>query len=435
MGVKKSFATKLLISRGLTRSGDQAWDFAVPITLLTIFPGQLRLAAIYFLLTQIFLVLLLPRVASLIDSRSRIAAVRIGIGLQLCGVVLGSFSLYTLYLFSQDKLPLSNPSTLLTCAVLIFSGVLSTIGASFMNISIANDLVPSGFTESELSKFNSRLRQVDLLTEVFSPIIAGTILLFATENNPLLGFLIIAAWNIVSFFPEYGFLRSIFQMRPDLVDKSVQVSAIARMPMFKRLSNGWASFFKEPVAPVVAVYALLWLSVLSPHGVLLTVFLKDGWNLPEAIIGTFRGLGALFGLAATLIFPWVVAKFKLIPGARLFLTFQSVSVVLALICFFMGGSVGQMGFLGFILLSRIGLYGFSLGEMQVRQIGIRPEMRGEINGFANGLTALATLMLYLIASLLPTAKEFSVLVVGSCLAVLVATLLFWFWSVRQKVIE
>ena len=138
MGERKSFASKLLVSRGLTRSGDQAWDFAVPITLLAIFPGQIRLAAIYFLLTQIFLVVLLPRVASLIDRSDRVTAVRIGIGLQLCGVVVGTCSLYALYLFSLRSLPLSDPISILFCAALVVSGVLSSIGSSFMNIAIAD---------------------------------------------------------------------------------------------------------------------------------------------------------------------------------------------------------------------------------------------------------------------------------------------------------
>ncbi|MBK8201297.1 MAG: hypothetical protein IPK68_02845 [Bdellovibrionales bacterium] len=76
--------------------------------------------------------------------------------------------------------------------------------------------------------------------------------------------------------------------------------------MFSQIKNGWTSFFREPVSQVVLAYALLWLSVLSPHGVLLTAYLKDGWKLPELTIGIFRGLGAVFGLLATVLFPILV---------------------------------------------------------------------------------------------------------------------------------
>lgn len=59
--MKLPLYNKMLIGRLLTRSGDQAWDFAVPLVLLQIFPGELRIAALYYLLVRIAMVLFLPR--------------------------------------------------------------------------------------------------------------------------------------------------------------------------------------------------------------------------------------------------------------------------------------------------------------------------------------------------------------------------------------
>nr|BFD67504.1 hypothetical protein HAGR004_25260 [Bdellovibrio sp. HAGR004] len=309
---------------------------------------------------------------------------------------------------------------------------MSSFGSSFMDIAIANDLVPSGISEAELTAFNSRFRQVDLFTEVAAPIAAGFLLVMGSSDLPMLGFYLVALWNLISFFPEYGILTSIFHERPDLSEKRIVVSKSAKVSFLKKLTGGWRSFFREPVALVVAAYAILWLSVLSPHGVLLTAFLKDGWKLPEWEIGLFRGLGAVFGLAATVIFPFVEKKIGLIQSSKSFVIYQAITVAIALAFFFSDSRMGQIGFLAFVLLSRIGVYGFGLGEMQIRQLGIRPSVRGEVNGFASALTGIATLGLFASGVLLPSTNDFVYLIIASVVFVILAALVFSFWAWRTK---
>jgi iron-regulated transporter 1 len=217
---------------------------------------------------------------------------------------------------------------------------------------------------------------------------------------------------------------------PQLLSKVVEIGGQTKKTFLQKLTDGWATFFKEPVALAVLAYAILWLSALSPHGVLLTAFLKDGWRLPEWAIGTFRGLGAVFGLAATVIYPRIERKMGVNGGSQIFLAWQSVMLLIALACFFSASLYGQIGFLLLILFSRIGLYGFSLGEMQIRQVGIRSEVRGQVNGFANALTGIATLSLYGAGALLPTTEDFKVLVVGSVASVLIAFAVYSTWIRR-----
>ena len=195
-----------------------------------------------------------------------------------------------------------------------------------------------------------------------------------------------------------------------------------------KLAKGWRSFLKEPIAIVSIAYACLWLSVLSPHGVLLTGFLKDGWSFPEWGIGIFTGLGGLFGLIATISFPKISQSQGPEKTSRFFLGFQLIMVSFSLWCFFQGELPYQIAFLVFILFSRIGLYGFSLGEVQLRQLTIPQEVRGEFNGFASALTAIATLALYGGGTLLPATKDFKYLVSLSVAMVFLAFLLFEYWN-------
>ncbi|MBC7370706.1 MAG: ABC transporter substrate-binding protein [Bdellovibrionaceae bacterium] len=415
--------SKLLLGRLLTRSGDQAWDFAVPLVLLKLFPDQLRIAAFYYFLVRLAGVLILPKLASQIDRMNRFSAAKLGIFLQLVGVILGAASIAGFYFVIHGEL--AAPLAILFIS-LVFGGILANLGSTFMDIAIANDLVPSGLAEAELTSFNSRLRQVDLLTEVGAPVIAG-LLLLVDQPNLLAGFILIALWNVVSFFPELVLLKSVFNERPDLITKKVQTSEQAKTALWSKLTHGWRAFFREPIALAALAYSILWLSVLSPHGVLLTAYLKDGWQLPEWAIGAFRGGGAFFGLIATAIFPWAIRRWGLLNGTRNFIIYQTATVLIALAFFFSGGIAGQVGFLVFILLSRVGLYGFSLGETQIRQVGISPETRGEVNGFASALTGIATLVLYGAGALLPSTQDFQFLVIGSALFVALACAVYLVW--------
>jgi iron-regulated transporter 1 len=168
---------------------------------------------------------------------------------------------------------------------------------------------------------------------------------------------------------------------------------------------------------------------LSPHGVLLAAFLKGGWNISEPLIGLFRGGGALFGLISTWLFPLVLRKMGLIKSSRFFIQFQSLMVILALLCFY---SEYKLGFLVFILFSRIGLYGFSLGETQIRQEGIPEHVRGEINGFASALTSIATICLYGSGAIITSVHDFHILINLSVAVVMLSALIFTIWSLGKR---
>ena len=423
-----SLQYKILLGRLLTRSGDQAWDFAVPIVLLKIFPDQLQVAALYFFIAKLLNVILLPKITSLIDEINRLKAARLGTVFQLIGVFIGVLSIVVLNDLTMGEF-IWTIWPIAAFSLLIVGGLLSSLGSAFMDIAIANDLVPSSLKPEELSTFNSRLRQIDLFTEVTSPVVAGLLLLL---NSPaLFGFYFIAIWNLISFFPELSLIKSVLNNKPDLMLEKKKISEQTKQSILKKLSDGWTSFFKEPIALVALAYSFLWLSVLSPHGVLLTGFLKDGWNMPEWSIGVFRGGGAVFGLLATLAFPWAVKKWGLIQSARNFILYQTLMLIISLGFFYMDGFIGQLGFLVFILFSRVGLYGFSLGEMEIRQLGIHPAVRGKVNGFASALTGIATLFLYAAGTLLPSTNDFRILIVGSVVFVAIGCLTYLVWLGRN----
>lgn len=417
---------KLLFGRLLTRSGDQSWDFVVPFALLHVFPGRLQIAALYYLSVKIGTFLLTTFAGKWIDSSSRRVVVKVGVWSQFVAVLGGIISFLQLDRFvHQTNASFSFPVIVIFLLLCCF-GVLASIGSQITDIAVGNDLVPTLIAEDRLTWFNSWLRRIDLGTEVGAPILAGLIYSVQYQNGHLLGLILIALWNLISFVPEFYLLRNVVD--GSKVEK--QTSGVIEWKDFLRVDLKQALL--SPVFPVMFSYSLLWLSVLSPHGVLLAGYLKDQASLPETEIGLFRGLGALFGLISTLSFPFLAQKIGLIKSSKFHLLSQGFFLVLGLWAFQLNSSYGIYVFLVCVLLSRIGLYGFSNGEFELRQRLIPEAKRGELNSVSYLMTTLATLVLFLVGSLMPSTQDFKYLVYFSVLAVVLANLMFVRWSRGAK---
>ena len=422
---------KLLVSRFLTRMGDQAWDFAVPVSIAFLFPNQLSLVAALFLVTKAGLFLLQPRVAALIDHWSRWRTAVVGIAAQLLSVIC--VALFLLLLVRQPELmsegsELSGLSFALLVAISVGS-ITASLGSGLMDIAVGQDWLPLVIEKRHLSVVNSQMKRVDLLTEVVAPVLAGVVLSMQFDSVPLAGLMCVALWNVLSFVPELILLRSVFLSSRELKAMNVVVAEERTESFLSGLTSGWRQFFSHPIAFSMVAYSCLWLSVLSPHGVLLTSFLKGSWHLSEPVLGIFRGAGAIFGLSATFLFPRIRSRLGVAKTSSLFIQFQAVTVLMALVCFFTEFLSG-FAFLLMILFSRIGLYGFSIGEGEIRQQNIALGSKGKVNGVASSLNSLATLFLFAIGAALPSQEQFYVLVIVSGGSVLVGAVLFHVWMKR-----
>ena len=419
----------IYLSRILTRSGDQAWDFAVPLTLVSMFASGVQAAALYFLSVRMGQVLLAPKIGILVDKWPRIKTIRVGIGTQVTFMLAGVGILYMLS--QKGSREISSTTDILWFSAMIFTGLMSTLGSLITDIAVANDIIPTVVPAENLPTVNARLHQIDLATEVSSPIAAGLMLAASPAHLPLLGFTMIALWNVLSFFPEYRLLQSVLKICPKLQTKKYDAPVTDTTSLGKKLVGGWSAFLRQPAMPSMAAYALLWLSVLSPHGILLAAYLKKGWGISESALGIFRGAGALCGLTATYLYPKYARKFGMVGATRGFILFQAVTVILAVV-FFCTNSDLRYASLCFILLSRIGLYGFSVGEIQIRQLSIAENERGRVNGFASALTSIATLGLYGAGTFYADIDQFHILVYTSGIAVGIAALVFCAWSISPS---
>lgn len=420
----------ILLSRLLTHSGDQAWDFAVPLALIVLFPDNIDIVALYYFMVRLLHMSLVTRVCTLIDQRNRLSAIKGGILVQTLGVALASLAIYGMVGTYTGSSPWLQPTTLAWFGGIVIAGLATSLGATVMDVAVSQDWLPTVVPQNDLARVNSRLKQIDLFTELVAPVVAGIILMLKTESFPQMGLYVIAVWNLVSFVPEYRLLKTVYSNEGLLVQKPLIIDRSRKIGYLKKLSTGWKEFIDQPAAFSMIAYATLWLTVISPHGVLLAAWMKAEWGLTEAAIGSFRGLGAVFGLGATLMFPWMVRKFTVIVASRIFIVFEAICLILAGWAFYFGSDFAII-FVVFVLLSRIGLYGFSLGETEIRQTMISPDRRGRVNGFASAITSFATLGVYGAGSLLSSKDDFSLLIYGSIGSVVLGSVIFSTWSLLK----
>jgi len=418
---------QLLLGRLLTRSGDQAWDFVVPFALLHVFPGRIQIAALYYLIIKIGTFFFTTSAGRWMDANARAKVVKAGVGFQFIAVLGGMICFWYLDQAVHGNDGAFQWPVMSLFALLCAFGILASLGSVITDIAVGNDLAPTLVQKDRLTWFNSWLRRIDLTTEVAVPILAGVLYVQQASFIHLWGLILIAMWNLISFVPEYLLLKNIIQranLKKDLVAKPQSWRDLLQVDIKKAIAN--------PVFPLMASYACLWFTVLSPHGVLLAGYLKDQMSLPEAEIGVFRGLGAIFGLISTVTFPYFVTKWGLIKSSKAHLAFQGLTLIAAIIAFATHEGFAVYIFLGCILLSRIGLYGFSNGEFELRQRLIPETQRGELNSMSSLMTTFAGLALYLLGSLLPSTEDFKFLVYFSLGAVLLANIVFIKWAKSES---
>jgi hypothetical protein len=139
----KVIIRKILFTRFLTRTGDHAWDFAVPVSLIYLLPNKLNLVALVYLLSKAGSAVLQPWVIGVIDKWPRISSILLATCSQLVGIACVVLSLFSISIQVQSSSLFSNLlAVLIPLAGIVFGTILSNLGSSLMEISIGYDWVP-----------------------------------------------------------------------------------------------------------------------------------------------------------------------------------------------------------------------------------------------------------------------------------------------------
>jgi iron-regulated transporter 1 len=393
----------IIIPRAITRFGDHAWDLAIPILLIRLFPGNLDYIATYSLLYTATVVFAVPRIAQWLNKQNRLRNLAFIIIMQAIGVAV---TLLTVLL--------SDKATISSFVIISIAGVACRVGSSLADISLMADWIPRIFTDHHLGIINSRLRRSDLIMEVTAPFFAGFILLSTW------GFELIALINILSFGAEYVLLKRIYHLyQTQLTPFSEAINQTQNRHLLKSLKNTAAL----PIFPLIIATATVWFTVLTPHGNLLAAHLKDYYHTPEDTLGIVRSLGALVGIIPTLYYSHLVKNLGTFKFAAYHITFQIIALIVAAIA--LHGVHFLWLSLAAIIISRIGLYGFLLAATEITQREVPEAIRLEVTGVSSSLKYFASMLLYCAAIVWSSSEDFIMLSLGTIIIIGIGAILSW----------
>lgn len=245
------------------------------------------------------------------------------------------------------------------------------------------------------SDTNSILRRIDLCCKILAPILVGQIMTYISK---VAGVLFLAGWNVVSVFGEYFLLWKVFQAVSALsqkvfdttrhddneedgssVDLSTEeprgsrerldwmenedpgrgqtgtealVPAVSTRPSSQRarkpsifarfkkriltFKTGWHIYFRQSVARPGLALASLYFTVIS-FGAITTGYAYTQC-LSESLLSIVRGVGSLFGVFATFIYPRLRNAVGVVRCGLFSMSFQFSCLLLCVAAVFAPGS-------------------------------------------------------------------------------------------------
>ncbi|KAF2077423.1 hypothetical protein CYY_001272 [Polysphondylium violaceum] len=452
--IETTLSYYILLSHFITRMGDKMWEFIVPLILIYISPNSLIPTSLYGLSITIVRIILGPTIGNLVDKNKKLFVIKIGIFGQALSIGLSCIILSHIFvnlesIQMEKDIFYSNTTSIHFILLLLLSSIHSLSG-QIMDISVERKWVPCIIKRDLLlHKVNTQMRQIDLATEVLSPFIAGLI-----SNPSGSSFLIVGGFNFLSFVPQYFLLYLVYQISlkekfdidsdiaSDQLDhddkKESSTGGFQFLGEWNPLTNlvqGWSLFCQQKVFWIVIAYCLLWLTLLSPHDPVLTAYLSlHQFSFTQ--LSVFRGIGAIAGLVSTFSFRYLLEwnDNVLERTCLYYIGEEGLMLFLAGLVF---GSIDQFRssrylFMTFIVLSRLGLYGFEVCSCSLVQRGVDDKIRGIVSGVESSLTSLASLSVFIVTIVMGDPNSFYILVWLSILFINVGVILTFYYYQKLK---
>jgi len=487
--------TILCISAFFTFWGDRMWQFAIGIFLVKLTPGSLQLVATYGLVLSVIAIIFSPMVGDWIDRNRRKYVIRILLLIQNLLVVVCAVIIYLCMYYSHR-----GDLQLLFQALIIFVGSMANLASQGEKIAIGKDwiVVVCKGNNDLLATTNALLRRIDLTVAILAPLAVGFLM---TLVSSLAGIIFICAWNILSLFVEYGLLLKVYHATPDLSTKEkteelamenvtthdlstkenteeiamenepnvvteadvndVKVKRIASwniVQRFKTVLLGWQIYYRQSVFLAGCSLAMLYLTVIGFSTV--TTGFAYGEGLSEAYVSICFGLGSLFGVLGTILFPRIRGKIGLVKTGVVGFSVQILMLIVCGVSIWMPGSPsnlyngikykpspgGNETFFGNvtssgenrasvdakperiltsiivlmtgIILSRTGLWLSDLTITQLQQEYIAEKERGIVGGVQYSSNCLFDVGQFVLTIILPKPEQFGILILISICAII-----------------
>nr|XP_023923899.1 solute carrier family 40 member 2-like isoform X2 [Quercus suber] len=414
--IPSSLFTYLYVGHFFARWGARMWEFSVGLYMINIWPNSLLFAAIYGVAEASSTVLFGAIVGQWVDRLTYVKVLRLWLVTQNLAYIIAGGTVIALLKFSFLKS--TNFTAFIFLVILTnISGAIAALSTLAGTILIEREWVvvmSEGHPPETLTKLNSIIRRIDLISKLGAPVLSGFVISFVSLTSSAVS---LALWNAITIWVEYWLFISVYNGIPALgessqrrvsrlspsveetesllsddggnsalAEESCVMSIFGWIPCF----DAWKVYWQQDVVLPGLALALLYFTVLS-FGTLMTATLE--WEgVPAYVIGLARGWFCLILCVASI--------------------------------FVQNGLLSAYLLMAGVATSRLGLWMFDLSVIQQMQDHVPESDRGVVGGVQNSLQSILDLMTYVMGIIISNPQDFWQLTLISFMLVTLAALLY-----------
>ncbi|KAI9259682.1 Ferroporti-1 [Phascolomyces articulosus] len=428
---------RIYISHFLTSWTERVFEFLAYILLAKIFHESLLLPSIYGFITTLSAVFLSSHVGHWVDKLPRLSFVRNTLLVQKTAIIICSIVFYIL--LRQQHHDVGQMAGF--CVIVVCSCVLK-LAFIGNNIAVEKDwvmVISGGNTETMITV----MRRIDLFCKTVAPVSIGFLTL--APSAPI----IVALWNVVSFLIEYNLIYHVYKDCPELDEEytplidhdvslpssSTSTTPTGRRQRQKKQNNNdhgvsFMEYLQHDVFRPSFALALLYLTVLSFGGIMVTYLKLEGYN--DMTLGMLRAVAGIMGMGATYILPMLSQRIGMIRTGLWALWFECACLVPVILSFSKSIPYGYILLFGGMSLSRIGLWLFDMTETILLQQFVDADKIGGIAGWQHSLCSFFDLSQYVLTMIFSDPSKFYIPAIISFCSVLLATITYTSFVKKQR---
>ncbi|KAM0297818.1 hypothetical protein ACHAPM_009099 [Fusarium culmorum] len=432
-------ARRLYVSHTLSTWNSRVFEFGSVLYLAFIFPGTLMPLAVYSMIRGAAAIALSSWVGSYIDRNDRLKTVRLSIVSQRL-VITVSCAIF-LVLIKVRSIPHEVRVGLL--AVSILMACIEKLAAIMNVVSVERDwvIVVARSDTTALRTMNSQMRRIDLVCKLLGPFFIGMVDGFSTETAILVNLVM----NCASVVIEYFTIARVYYQVPALqypknaprttaLDDGNRQSPLASVKLgLKKTFDDLRLYFTHPVFFPSFAVALLYCTVLSFGGVMVTYLLSSGYNSSQ--IAAMRTISVAFEVLATWIGPWLMKKIGPVRAGLWFLSWQLGCLSIGVSIFWRYADnvlVSTLALVGSSMLSRVGLWGVDLSAQVIIQEEVEAQNRGAFSAVEASWQHVFEMCAYTSTIIFSSPSEFHNPTALSVAAVLFAWVLYSLFVKKRR---
>ncbi|XP_008782583.1 solute carrier family 40 member 1 isoform X1 [Phoenix dactylifera] len=460
ISLDQSLIRRMYVGHFLARWGARMWEFSVGLYMINIWPDSLLFTALYGVVESSSTALFGPIVGAWVDRLTYLQVLRLWLVTQNFSFMVAGGSVTALLIY-HHLMSTAFVTFMLLVVITNISGAVGVLSTLAGTILIEREwvvVISNGQPPEVLTKMNSVIRRIDLVCKLLAPVFSGFIISFISLKASAV---ILALWNTTSVWLQYWLLKSVYNGIPALNESSqrgnlklipsdplesssiIEVNEISvcperrnieteapewKMRIIEKLSiipcfDAWIVYSKQEVVLPGIALALLYFTVLS-FGTLMTATLE--WNgIPAYIIGIARGISAIVGIAATVVYPVLHSHISTLRTGLWSIWTQWCFLLVCVASIWVRNSITSAWMLmGGVAASRLGLWMFDLAVIQQMQDHVPESDRCIVGGVQNSLQSMLDLLTYIMGVIVSDPKDFGQLVLMSFLLVTSSAVLY-----------